>query len=196
MKLLITAFGPFQEFTKNPSELVLKEWIEKGVVQQNPNFDINFEILPVSYSSVDKFQEIWKNTHYDLIIHLGVASNETKMRLEVVAKNLKLGKDIDGLSPNSIPIIQGAQDAKTQIPISILNQLCEKYPSKIRISDDAGTYLCNYVYYQSMTRAKWGTKVLFVHIADFINNSEAVNLEDQTNMLTDLLWMLNYRILG
>ena len=60
MKLLITAFGPFQEFTKNPSELVLKEWIEKGVVQQNPNFDINFEILPVSYSSVDKFQEIWK----------------------------------------------------------------------------------------------------------------------------------------
>jgi pyroglutamyl-peptidase len=125
-----------------------------------------------------------------------VASNETKMRLEVVAKNLKFGKDIDGVEPNSIPIIQGAQDAKTQIPISILNQLSEKYPSKIRISDDAGTYLCNYIYYQSITRAKWRTNVLFIHIADFINNSEAVNLEDQTNMLTDLLWMLDYRILG
>jgi len=196
MKLLITAFGPFQEFTKNPSELVLKEWIDKGVVQQNPNFDITFEIIPVSYSSVDEFQEIWKNTHYDLIIHLGVASNETKMRLEVVAKNLKSGKDIDGVEPKSIPITQGAQDAKTQIQFPILNQLCEKYPSKIRISDDAGTYLCNYVYYQSMTRAKRGTNVLFIHIADFINNSEAVNLEDQTNMLTDLLSMLDFKILG
>jgi pyroglutamyl-peptidase len=196
MKLLITAFGPFQEFTKNPSELVIKAWIEQGVVQKNPNFTITFEIIPVSYSSVDEFQEIWKNDHYDLIVHLGVASNETKMRLEVLAQNLKSGKDIDGVEPKSIPIIQGAQDAKTQIQFSILNQLCEKYPSKIRISNDAGTYLCNYIYYQSITRAKWGTKVLFIHIADFINNSEAVNLEDQTNMLTDLLWMLDYRILG
>lgn len=196
MKLLITAFGPFQEFTKNPSELVLKEWIKKGVVQQNRNFDITIQIIPVSYRSVDEFQEIWKNNNFDLIIHLGVASNENKMRLELVAKNLKSGKDIDGVAPKSLPIIQGAQDAKTQIQFSILSQLCAKYPSKIRISDDAGTYLCNYIYYKSMMNSKLETKVLFVHIADFINNPESVNLEDQTNILNDLLQLLDYRNLS
>jgi len=195
MKLLITAFGPFQEFTQNPSELVLKALVKDGIIQKNPNFVISHEILPVSYSSVDSYHETWKNQQYDLIIHLGVATNETKMRIEILAKNFKAGKDINGVDPKSIPIIQGAKDAITQIQLPILNEICEKHPNKIQLSYDAGTYLCNYLYYQSMMRCTRDTKVLFIHIADFINNSEAVNLEDQAMILSDLLRMLNLRIL-
>jgi len=191
MKLLITAFGPFNEFTQNPSELVLNAWLENGAVRNNPNFDITFEVIPVSYRFVDEFQEIWKNIHYDLIVHMGVASNETKMRLETMAKNIKSGKDMEGVAPNSIPIIQGSQDAKTLIQFSIFNKLCAKYPSKIKISDDAGTYLCNYIYYQSMMKSKGETKIIFVHIADFINNSLAVSLEDQKIILNDLIQMIH-----
>lgn len=191
MKLLITAFGPFNEFTQNPSELVLNAWLENREVQNNPDFDITVEIIPVSYRFVDEFQEIWKNNHYDLIVHMGVASNETQMRLETIAKNIKSGKDIEGVSPDYIPIIQGAQDAKTLIKFSIFNKLCLKYPSKIKISDDAGTYLCNYIYYQSLKKSKGETKIIFLHIADFISNSQAVSLEDQQNILNDLLQMLH-----
>lgn len=190
MNVLITAFGPFQEFSENPSEMVMKAMMADETIQNIPDLLIGWETITVSYSAVDQCQSRWNNQHYSLIIHMGVASQDSMMRLEVKAQNCKAGKDVEGVEPHSVPIVPDSEDAETRINMAILQQLCERYPGKVRISEDAGTYLCNYIYYQSLSRVKPDTHVLFVHIADFIQNRDAVSAEEQTTMLTDLLTVL------
>ena len=81
MRILITSFGPFNNFKTNPSNQIMEIVREKTKLFSPKNNYYEFETIDVSWSSVSKFINEKKDGLYDLIIHLGVATNENKMRI-------------------------------------------------------------------------------------------------------------------
>ncbi len=186
MRILITSFGPFNNFKVNPSNLAMKLLREK-MTDLEAQHDLYWRELGVSYDEVLLFEKEFSGIQLDLVLHLGVATNDSLMRLEIQAKNQRQGKDVNGLDPTTDSIIENQIDIKTGINIQILENICSKNPSIVRISNDAGAYLCNYIYYLSLSSNLADRNALFIHIADTQNNSNAVSLEDQVLVILDLV---------
>jgi pyroglutamyl-peptidase len=186
MKLLITSFGPFAEFKENPSNVVM-QMLQQQMKSLEVNHELTFDTLEVSYKAVDLFEKEYENSNYDLVIHLGVATNDNILRFEVRARNERSGKDVQGNAPERKEIIQNMTDLETTLNRVQLAAFCARYAGKARISDDAGTYLCNYVYFNSLINMGTSTKVLFIHIADFINRPDATTAMDQTEIIYQLI---------
>lgn len=192
MKILITSFGPFAEFTENPSNLVM-HLLQQQLKSLDLNHVFTYETLEVSYHAVDLFERKNKLSIYDFVIHLGVATNDNVLRIEVRARNERAGKDVQGNAPLQNDIIKNMSDLQTNLNQAQLMKFCSRYPGKVRISKDAGTYLCNYVYFNSLINFAPKTKVLFIHIADFINRSDATPALEQTEIIGQLIneWLNN-----
>ena len=184
MNILITAFGPFNKFSINPSETVLK--MLKEHINFHHSINLEWEVLDVSYNEIDKFIQN-KKSHHDLIIHLGVATNSLQMRLEKRAQNLKSGKDIFDNNPQNEIIIENNDCIYSSFPSEILDKVIAINNSQVVYSNDAGTYLCNYLYFKSLKYFSTNSHILFVHIADFQSELEAVSLETQVSILIQLL---------
>jgi pyroglutamyl-peptidase len=189
MKILLTAFGPFQNYLKNPSQMVLEEIIN----QKNFENILIFETVDVSYDAVNSFVESI-NYEYDLIIHMGVASDNALIRFEIIAQNLAIGKDVRNVELNTLIENSNISQLKTNFPLTLLEKVVEKHHGDIVFSKDAGAYLCNYIYFKSLFKFQNNTPVLFVHIADFIKNKTALNLKLQTNVVSELIsgFILNF----
>ena len=183
MNILITSFGPFDNFKVNPSTEVLENL--KNSLQIPAEHNISYKVLDVSYGKIDSFIES-DHPNYDLIIHLGVATNNDNMRIELVAKNEKAGKDVDGVVFTSKEIVEGLNELNTNFPMETLKEIVDNYPDKIQFSLDAGNYLCNYIYYKSLNQFKTGN-IVFIHIADYLNSNNAVSVSNQTNIILDLI---------
>jgi pyroglutamyl-peptidase len=185
MRMLITSFGPFPGYSENPSTIVLE--LLQSMFSWSNIHEIEWSILDVSFNSVDVFERYLKNEHFDVIIHLGVASNDLQVRFEVVARNERSGKDIDEMVIEKDKIDLNGSDLQTSFDLEILEKICKKHDRQTRISKDAGTYLCNYVYYLSLKNNTSNTQALFVHVADFQNQNKAVKAPEQVEILMDLI---------
>lgn len=187
MKLLITSFGPFKKFAKNPSNEVmmqLQKSLESDFLASN---SLKWHILDVSWQKIDEFMNEIENDNYDFIVHLGVATNSPTMRLELNAKNNCSGIDVfDSIPPNS-KISERDYSLSTNINAQLLEKFTKKNEDKVRLSEDAGTYLCNYIYYKSLELFRHNSKVIFIHIADYLNKEDAAPLTKQTELIKELL---------
>jgi pyrrolidone-carboxylate peptidase len=186
MKILITSFGPFNGFLVNPREIVLKSLHDK-MIEKEFNHDIHWENLEVSYNAVLKFEEEIQNSKFDLIIHLGVATNESNLRFEMCAKNERVGKDVLGNNPKFSTIIVGKQNLYSNVKQEIVKKICLKHDNITKISLDAGSYLCNFIYYLSLSRFQDNSEVIFIHIADFINCNNAPSAQIQSDILLEFV---------
>jgi pyrrolidone-carboxylate peptidase len=146
MKILITSFGPFSGFEENPSNHVMNLLKEK--VSGKSNCNISWQTMDVSYSYVDQFENLICNDNFDLILHLGVATNDSFMRFELIAQNECKGKDVNDKQPAQNFIYQDKSSLHSNFDKEILNEVYLNHSNKIRFSNDAGTYLCNYLYYK------------------------------------------------
>jgi pyroglutamyl-peptidase len=183
-EILITAFGPFQNVDTNPSQLVL-EYI-KNLYDLGDAINITYHILEVSYIEVDRFIENI-SVKYDWIIHMGVASNNTIPRIEIVAKNLLNGKDIYGFEPNNHLIQEEKEDIQSNFPSQLIDNLLLQFKNELILSNDAGTYLCNYIYYKSLAHFSPESKVIFIHTADFITREDAIGIDLHVKIILSLI---------
>jgi len=190
MKILVTAFGSFGNFKINPSEIVLLEVKHKW--QPIVGVKIDFKVLDVSFQSVREFYSLI-DQEYDLILNLGVASDEQKTRFELKAKNKMDGEDINGVNGGDAEIIEGRKDRETTFPIEILHSVHNEFIDKIIFSSDAGSYLCNYIYFMGLELYLKAT-VLFIHIADFQNIKGSVDPQSQSEIVTRIIaGFIDYR---
>uniref|UniRef100_A0A0D9VUC9 Pyrrolidone-carboxylate peptidase n=1 Tax=Leersia perrieri TaxID=77586 RepID=A0A0D9VUC9_9ORYZ len=75
----------------------------------------------------------------------------------------------------------------TTLPVNEVNKSLQQMGFDVAPSDDAGRFVCNYVYYQSLRFAEQnGIKSLFVHFPLFTTISEEV----QMNFVASLLEVL------
>lgn len=170
--LLITAFGPFRGFDENPSEVLLGKLKHDGPTR----------VLEVSYKAVDDFirNELKGSGR---ILMLGVSAKTKTIKVERFARNQVCGlSDVTGATKSQGKISPNGPDL-------ISTRLFMGWPNKAEgweASRSAGSYLCNYVYYQALLKKpKWNAG--FVHIPPF----KTMPIKKQLFALESILQRLN-----
>ena len=178
MKILITAFGNFPGVEENPSELLLAGWSHSG-------HEVVTQVLPVEYAFCESWARQNISLDIDYVIHLGVAVNRMKNNLETIAQNkCGVNQDAAGEAHEQVIQIEGDPQYETGIDTKILQNKLNECGFGTEISNDAGDYLCNFIYYKTLEfTASLETRALFVHIPPL----SEITLEQQNTFLTALI---------
>ncbi len=183
-KVLVTYFGPFNNFKYNPAELIA---IELNAIFKN-NSNIDFKKLDVSFESIDRFLNS-KLDDYEYIIELGVATKSDKIRIESKGTNVINGIDIHTNQKCGTIIENEEQVIPARFPIFIIDKIISLFPTEVVVSDSAGKYLCNYLYFKSLFKYPQH-KVLFIHIANFQDIITAVPMRQQVRIFETILYLV------
>jgi len=195
MKVYVTGYGPFQTILDNPSQ----ELCEKLCSELECHKDIFDEKCQIAHKeilevNVDYVREKIKDLHnlieencktdfnkktFHLIVHCGVNTNSDKVHLEKKSKN----KITDYQKIFNKKISNECQESHLTCKLD-LERICESLICKghqCKVSEDAGNYLCNFVYFLSNNKFNENpdVSVLFFHIPEFIT----MPLEDTHKVL-------------
>lgn len=159
MNLLISAFDAFGDRISNTSLQTLER-----IHIASLNCVVEKVILPVIYDFTP-LQSILEEKQPDLFIMLGEAGNRSKICLEQRAINLADAKipDNQGVLMTKQPIsFHGEEFHHTEVNLSLIlhnlnNDLLEE-------SLSAGSYVCNYQYYQTLRYFDHKRPCLFIHV--------------------------------
>ena len=166
MKILLTGFEPFGQESLNPS------W---EAVAEVPDYFENSEVikvrLPVSFKkATEMLEQAVIMYRPDVALCVGQAGGRFEINIERVAINLADSSkaDNDGYCPVDTPLRTDAPDAYfSNLPVKQLVEAVRKAGIPAVVSNSAGAYVCNSVFYTAMhlvhTRHP-SMKAGFIHI--------------------------------
>jgi pyroglutamyl-peptidase len=168
MRTLLTGFGPFLDVSDNPSARLARHFSVHGA----PGHRLTVRVLPVSFGWTGIIlPHLIKAGRYDAALLLGVDSGGgDRIRLERFGRNVTRGNspDVDGFAPGEAPITPGAPDLfATRVDVGGLLGKLEAEGIVSYLSEDAGGYVCNHVYYtalRAIAEADLPTRCLFLHV--------------------------------
>ncbi len=173
MRLLLTGFGPFGDIVCNPAQLVV-EALAADVTLWEPDgpHRLISVILPVEFGAADEHIRNLIEAHRpDVILMLGVAAKRDSIGLERIALNLDDAPDRPdnaGCAPDGIPIAaEGPLALAATLPLPALRASLNAAGFPAVISNHAGTYLCNHVFYTALwtvERLGLPTRCGFIHV--------------------------------
>ena len=148
MKVLISAFKPFNDFKNNYSMEVL-QYVE----------DVDKTVLDVVYD--ESYYELvnkYNLNDYDLIIAMGEARSRNEVTLETQAVNISSCslKDNKGMLKQNEAIMNGKDEIlQTKVDLTKIKDI-------VSLSYDAGKFVCNNIYFHLLS--EYPNKSLFIHI--------------------------------
>lgn len=198
LQILITGFEPFGNSSENSSWAVAERVAARGV----NGVEVVAELLPVSFSRVaGALRSVMERHNPDIVIMLGQSSKSSAIKLERVALNMMdsaMG-DNDGYKPNEEVIYEGESGALfTSLPIKRLCSTMAGQGAEVKISNSAGLYVCNRLFYEALRMCKSdpSLKALFIHLPCFKgqkgmpNNENAVHIDTMVNVTTSMIEIL------
>jgi len=169
VKILLTGFEPFGDLKVNPSQDIL-ERIMDGHTLCNLH-EINTTILPVSFDSAGaRIKKTIQEFKPDAILSLGLSEGSDSITLERKAMNLK--QDTGVLNTKNINgpklILFGRPISyKSTLPLERIYRSLKDRNIPVTMSDNAGKYICNYVFYLACHQIKLlknSGKAGFIHV--------------------------------
>jgi len=163
MKILVTAFEPFNKEKLNASQEVLKKLPEQENIQKL--------LLPVVFREcfIRVYREMEK-THFDYVLMLGESGGRASVSLERIAVNIADSSipDNKGNIPKGERIFPDGENAYfTTLNLKTAKDTLNKNGIPVQISNSAGLYVCNNLFYGVMHYIKKNdlkTKAGFMHI--------------------------------
>jgi pyroglutamyl-peptidase len=166
--VLLTGFEPFGGETTNPSwttvQAVRDAWNTEGVT-------VHARELPVAFDVVgDALLSAIRETEPDIVICVGQAGGTAQIDVERVAINVDDARipDNTGFQPIDEPIIAGGPAAYfSSLPIKAAVAAISELGIPAVVSQTAGTYTCNHVFYLLMHTLEAehpGVRGGFVHV--------------------------------
>ncbi|CAB3244378.1 unnamed protein product [Arctia plantaginis] len=166
--VLVTGFGPYIGHPVNASWEAVKI-MNKDEIETKHNVELVLLEIPVTYENVDEFvPALWETHTPKLMIHVGVSGQATCFDLESQAHRKGYNKfDYFNKCPaDNVCTAEGAIRIHSKLDVErISKEFNGSEPdSKIttQVSKDAGRYLCEYIYYTSLSIDN--TRTLFVHV--------------------------------
>jgi pyroglutamyl-peptidase len=152
MKALVTGFEPFGGDRVNPSFEALRLLPSRlGAI------DIATRALPVVYgAALTTLREAIAATGPDIVLSVGLAGGRTELSLERVAINVDDARipDNGGNQPIDRPVVAGGPAAYfATLPIKAAAAALREAGLPASVSNSAGTFLCNHVFYGLMHEA-------------------------------------------
>jgi pyrrolidone-carboxylate peptidase len=197
IKIYLTGYGPFLDVTENPSQKLVQL-----ILEEKQNLKENCEIVydKIYQVSVDHVKENVRECHsviksnmekpevLHLLVHFGVNTGGKNIHLETRAQNyikdyLKLDCLID----------ENHDDFFCKIDLDKIASELQEKQHNVTTSINAGTYLCNYIYFISSCEFKDHENVvpLFIHIPSI----EDMDLEKCRNFFYDFVGKLHEKYL-
>lgn len=182
-KIHFTGFGSFGDVTENPTQLLMGKL--KGLIEKDQLKNTTCNVLEVKTEIVDEyFKKLeGKCSHNDIFLHFGVDASSKKVSLE--RRGVNTIKEFT--EKRKIDLNQESNyKRKTKIDVDLLSKKLNETLKEelVEPSDDAGTYLCNYIYFKSMEFGeKHGCKSLFVHVP----HHDTLDLEKEFEILNLIL---------
>lgn len=187
MRVLLTGFEPFGSLDMNVSWEVAKCVAEMSLGA----VDLAIEQMPVSFGRVAEVLRDAVGRHNpDIILSLGQSGSGDSVKLERVALNMmdsKMG-DNDGYTPDEEPIDRDGDAALfTSLPIKLFRSAIEAKDINSVISNSAGLYVCNRLYYEALRleRERPELRALFIHLP-YYAGQRGVAVDKRTMPLASL----------
>lgn len=162
-RLLVTGFGPFPGIPKNPSA-ALASRIQAAPRWARLGIEARATILTTSYRAMAReLEPAIREAAPDAILMIGVAGRAKGLRVEARAVNRTsiLAPDAVGFRPTTLTIESGVTARLTRARTAAAVTLLRRAGCRVRLSQDAGRYLCNAAYWQALDHP---IPVLFVHV--------------------------------
>jgi pyroglutamyl-peptidase len=166
MKALVTGFEPFGGDPINPARDAL-HYLPSRI----GNLEVVTWTLPTVFSrSLDALDDALRATHPDLVLCVGLAGGRAALSLERVAINLVDARipDNDGRQPIDRAIVAGGPAAYfATLPIKAAVAALREAGLPAIVSNTAGTFVCNHVFYGLMHYAATTRPALrggFLHV--------------------------------
>ncbi|EJY56995.1 pyrrolidone-carboxylate peptidase [Alicyclobacillus hesperidum URH17-3-68] len=149
--VLLTGFEPFQGEVLNPSWEIARTLSGETLANR---FRIVAKRLPTAFSTAaDELYSAIESVHPRAVICLGEAGGRTQLTPERVAINIIDARipDNQGAQPQDEPISQdGPVGYFSLLPLRPMVEAIQAVGVPAAISDTAGTFVCNYVFYTLM----------------------------------------------
>nr|WP_315394735.1 pyroglutamyl-peptidase I [uncultured Duganella sp.] len=165
--ILLTGFEPFNQETINPSwEAVraLEGWHEG-------DFVVHARRLPCVFGQAKKaMHQAVEELQPSIVIAVGQAGGRVDLSVERIAINIDDAPIADNQMRQIVdqPIVAGGPAAYfSTLPIKAIVQALREAGLPSSVSQSAGTFVCNHVFYGLMHQAsEWGTTMRagFIHI--------------------------------
>lgn len=144
MRLLLSAFEPYDQWDRNSSWEALVAWLSK----HGGRSDVVTRKYPVHLSEMKSRLERDLAQGVDGVLHLGQAPGISRVHLEAIAINVAGIAETPG--GDFGPILDGAPLAyRTEFPVGLWSRELRLKTIPAAVSYHAGTYLCNALMYLS-----------------------------------------------
>jgi pyroglutamyl-peptidase len=166
---LITGFDSFGRNNFNPSERIASS-LPESVETKSSRLLLHGEVLPTCCSEAwKKLRTMLMREQPNLLLLTGLAQKRHHLSIERFALNIRDYRieDNSGHMYDGEPIVRNGPDAiKCRLPLTELRDHLWRKGFPTEISNTAGTYVCNDVYFRALLyqREHPSTRVLFVHI--------------------------------
>lgn len=206
--VVVTGFGLFRDHKLNTSW----EAIRDGRLSLDRRVRLVTREIAVSYDEVDRVvANLWQEYQPVLMVHIGLSALESCIKVEQIARHGPyINDDVAKCAPHKDLRLYGGEhesSAEKSIQKGFLckpcsfdmsktcidvDRVCSKLMSmfdegtvkfKTLKSQDAGLYLCEYIYFKSLCHSD---RAVFVHVPDM----EKYPLEDIRNNLKHLIEVL------
>ncbi|MBZ8132827.1 hypothetical protein [Afifella sp. IM 167] len=169
-RLLVTGFGPFPGVPENPSgwlmeRLSLPDGL-KGIAAE-----ARFAVLPTDWQAGPAaFEALWQAHSPDIAVQFGVSRRARGFELERLARNRAepaLADAAGKAAPSCRVDPEGPETWRGSLPIRRIRNALEAAGHPAGLSDDAGLYLCNALYYRAGRLASQAGRLSmngFVHL--------------------------------
>lgn len=164
--MLLTGFAPFGGEAINPSWQAVRA-LDGSVIEGHRIAAVE---LPTEFdASLPALWHAVRRTEPRVAIAVGVAGGREGISLERVAINLIDARiqDNAGAQPTDVPVLHGGRAAFfTTLPVKASLSALEHAGIPAHLSQTAGTYVCNQVFYALMhaLRRRRNTRAGFVHV--------------------------------
>jgi pyroglutamyl-peptidase len=169
-RLLVTGFGPYPKVRINPTG-VLARRLGASRKLARLGIAVTAQVLETSYSAAGAaVPPLIARVDPDACLHLGLAPRERMVRIETRGENRtrSLSPDVSGRRPARRALRPGAPKSLAGTPrAALLLAGLRRAGLRARLSNDAGAYLCNAMYFWSLDEARLAGRrrpVVFVHL--------------------------------
>lgn len=165
-KILLTGFEPFGGETVNPTAGIVGRLHGTRI----GGHEVVGVVLPCVFGdAVARLQTALRRTAPRLVICLGQAGGRAEITPERVAINVDDARipDNAGRQPVDVPVVPGGPAAYwSTLPVKAIVAALRKQGIPAAVSQTAGTFVCNHVFYalMHMLRRRRAVRAGFIHV--------------------------------
>lgn len=165
-RILVSGFGPFPGVPENPAGRIVR--LLRDRAWRPDGADLDWALLPTTWDgAVATLSEAIEAARPDAVLAVGVATGAEGFRVETLAHNRIAAERTDaaGAVHPAGPIdANGPPFVSSTAPTAAMVGAIGDAGLAAALSNDAGDYLCNFVFYRLLTEIAAGRPAGFLHI--------------------------------